>query len=239
MSQQPPETGKVVTRFAPRPTGFLHIGGARTALFNWLYARHFGGTLPAADRGHRPRALDRGRDRGDPRRAPLAGPRRRRAAGVPVRPRRAPCRGGPVAARRRAGLSLLRHARGARRDARDAPRPRAAPCATTGAGATATRPRRPPGVKPVVRLKAPRDGETVIAGPGPGRGAGRQRPARRHGAAALRRHADLHAVGRGGRPRHGHHPRHPRRRPPDQHLPPDASSTTRSAGRRPHSPTFR
>ena len=32
-----------VTRFAPSPTGFLHIGGARTALFNWLYARHCGG----------------------------------------------------------------------------------------------------------------------------------------------------------------------------------------------------
>ena len=34
---------KVVTRFAPSPTGFLHIGGARTALFNWLYAKRFGG----------------------------------------------------------------------------------------------------------------------------------------------------------------------------------------------------
>ena len=33
----------VVTRFAPSPTGFLHIGGARTALFNWLYAKHTGG----------------------------------------------------------------------------------------------------------------------------------------------------------------------------------------------------
>jgi glutamyl-tRNA synthetase len=39
MSQNP------VLRFAPSPTGMLHIGGARTALFNWLYARHTGGTF--------------------------------------------------------------------------------------------------------------------------------------------------------------------------------------------------
>ena len=36
-------TQNVVTRFAPSPTGYLHIGGARTALFNWLFARHHGG----------------------------------------------------------------------------------------------------------------------------------------------------------------------------------------------------
>ena len=39
------ETKKPVLRFAPSPTGMLHIGGARTALFNWLYARHTGGTF--------------------------------------------------------------------------------------------------------------------------------------------------------------------------------------------------
>lgn len=36
---------QVVTRFAPSPTGFLHIGGARTALFNWLFAKHYKGTF--------------------------------------------------------------------------------------------------------------------------------------------------------------------------------------------------
>jgi len=38
-------SSEVRVRFAPSPTGYLHIGGARTALFNWLYARHTGGTL--------------------------------------------------------------------------------------------------------------------------------------------------------------------------------------------------
>ena len=49
----------VVTRFAPSPTGFLHIGGARTALFNWLFARHHGGR-------HRLRIEDTDRERSTP-----------------------------------------------------------------------------------------------------------------------------------------------------------------------------
>ena len=39
------KTTPVRTRFAPSPTGFLHLGGARTALFSWAFARHFGGTF--------------------------------------------------------------------------------------------------------------------------------------------------------------------------------------------------
>jgi glutamyl-tRNA synthetase len=41
----PAMTDRIVVRFAPSPTGFLHIGGARTALFNWLYARGRGGKM--------------------------------------------------------------------------------------------------------------------------------------------------------------------------------------------------
>jgi glutamyl-tRNA synthetase len=39
------DRGAARLRFAPSPTGYLHVGGARTALFNWLYVRHFGGTF--------------------------------------------------------------------------------------------------------------------------------------------------------------------------------------------------
>ncbi|MFN3225987.1 MAG: glutamate--tRNA ligase [Hyphomicrobiales bacterium] len=45
MSQSGHSTPPIVTRFAPSPTGFLHIGGARTALFNWLYAKSVGGVM--------------------------------------------------------------------------------------------------------------------------------------------------------------------------------------------------
>ncbi len=58
----------VVTRFAPSPTGYLHIGGARTALFNWAYAKHHGGKMLL-----RIEDTDRGRSTDDAIDAILAG----------------------------------------------------------------------------------------------------------------------------------------------------------------------
>jgi glutamyl-tRNA synthetase len=45
MADSTNKTGTVRVRFAPSPTGYLHVGGARTALFNWLFAQHQGGTM--------------------------------------------------------------------------------------------------------------------------------------------------------------------------------------------------
>src|SRR3970040_2393963 len=61
-------TEKVRVRFAPSPTGYLHVGGARTALFNWLFARHHGGALIL-----RIEATDQPRSSEEPGRALLAG----------------------------------------------------------------------------------------------------------------------------------------------------------------------
>ena len=45
MTDKTRSDGAPIVRFAPSPTGYLHIGGARTALFNWLYARGRGGKI--------------------------------------------------------------------------------------------------------------------------------------------------------------------------------------------------
>ena len=115
-------TDSIVTRFAPSPTGFLHIGGARTALFNWLYARGRGGKMLL-----RIEDTDRERSTKEAIDAILDGLKwleldwdgdviyQFSRAGAPSRGRRA-------APGRRQGLSLLCHAGTARRDAQEGPR---------------------------------------------------------------------------------------------------------------------
>ena len=136
-------------RFAPSPTGQLHIGGARTALYNWLVARGQGGDAGPAHRGHRPRALDARERRADPRRAALAGDRLRRGADLAGLALRAPS-GGPAAACSTPATPTAR------------PRPpttsRPTRSATAPTAASAAR-REDEGA---VRLRVPDEGETVV-----------------------------------------------------------------------------
>ena len=152
----------VVTRFAPSPTGFLHIGGARTALFNWLYARHHGGRfLLRIEDTDRARSTDEAvcailngltwlvlDSDGEPvfqssraaRHAAVA--HELLAAGGAYRCYCTPEELAEMrSAARAAGLSTRYDGRWRDRDPTEAPR----------------------GVPPVIRFKAPRAGETVIA----------------------------------------------------------------------------
>jgi glutamyl-tRNA synthetase len=154
-------SGPVITRFAPSPTGFLHIGGGRTALFNWLYARHHGGKMLL-----RIEDTDRERSTAAAINAIIDGltwlgltwdgeivfqhgraARHRQAAEQLLAAGRAyRCYATPEEltemreAARREGRSKLYDGRWRHRDPAEAP----------------------PGVKPVIRLKAPETGETVI-----------------------------------------------------------------------------
>ena len=151
----------VVTRFAPSPTGFLHIGGARTALFNWLYARHTGGKFLL-----RIEDTDRSRSTEPAIEAILDGlswlglhwdgdvtyqfSRAARHAEVArqmlAEGKAYYCYASPQeldemrAAQRKAGLPMRYDGRWRDRDPKEAP----------------------PGVSPVIRLKAPQTGRTVI-----------------------------------------------------------------------------
>ena len=155
----------VITRFAPSPTGYLHIGGARTALFNWLYAQHTGGKfllrIEDTDRARSTEAAIAAIHR----RAEMAGPRLGGRAGLSVRA------GG--AASRRWRTNFWKRARpiAAMRRRKNWPpcasarRKRAARPAMTAPGATAARKDWPKGKPYAVRLKAPHEGETVVARP--------------------------------------------------------------------------
>jgi glutamyl-tRNA synthetase len=151
----------VVARFAPSPTGFLHIGGARTALFNWLFAKHHGGVFRL-----RIEDTDRARSTEEAVQAIIDGlrwlgldwdgeivfqsqrfERHAEAARRLLQEGRAyhcyasPAELAEMRERARAeGRAMLYDGRWRDRDPAEAP----------------------PGVPPVIRLKAPREGETVV-----------------------------------------------------------------------------
>ncbi len=151
----------VVTRFAPSPTGYLHIGGARTALFNWLYARHHGGRFVL-----RIEDTDRARSTEDAVRAIFDG---LRWLGVDWD-------GEPISqfARRdlhTAAVDRLLAAGNAYHcyatpdelaAMRDQARAEGRPVRYDGRWRDRDAAEAPAGVPPVVRLRAPQDGETVI-----------------------------------------------------------------------------
>ena len=98
-------------RFAPSPTGYLHVGGARTALFNWLYARHLGGTLILRIEDTDLEALHAGDGRWHSRWPALAGHRLGRRSVLPDRAHAALSRGGRAPDQQRSCVLLLLHER--------------------------------------------------------------------------------------------------------------------------------
>jgi glutamyl-tRNA synthetase len=151
----------IITRFAPSPTGLLHIGGARTALFNWLFARHTGGQF-------RLRIEDTDRERSTKEavdaifrslewlelfwdeepvfQAARAERHQAEAMRLLAQGRAYPCYASPEELQdmrekaRREGRPVGYDGRWRGRDPKDAP----------------------PGVRPVIRFKAPREGDTVV-----------------------------------------------------------------------------
>ncbi len=154
-------TDRVVTRFAPSPTGYLHIGGARTALFNWLYARKTGGKmLLRIEDTDRERSTDAaveaiieglhwlGLDADEP---PVSqferAPRHREVAEELVA----------------AGKAYYCYATPAELDEmREKAKAEKRPPRYDGRWRDRDPSEAPAGVKPVIRIKAPLDGETVV-----------------------------------------------------------------------------
>ncbi len=154
-------TTPVVTRFAPSPTGFLHIGGARTALFNWLYARHTGGKMLL-----RIEDTDRQRSTDEATAAILDG-----LAWLGLN-----CDGEPVSQFERAdrhravaeelvarGEAYYCYSSQEELEAmREKARAEGRPPRYDGTWRDRDPSEAPEGVKPVIRIKTPRDGETVV-----------------------------------------------------------------------------
>ncbi|MBC00350.1 MAG: glutamate--tRNA ligase [Rhodobacteraceae bacterium] len=151
----------VVTRFAPSPTGFLHIGGARTALFNWLYAKRFGGKMLL-----RIEDTDRSRSTQDAVDAILDGLTWLGLDwdGEPISQyARAGCHQEVAKALIDAGQAYYCYATPEElAEMRETARAAGRPPRYDGRWRDRDPSEAPSGVKPAVRLKAPLDGETVI-----------------------------------------------------------------------------
>jgi glutamyl-tRNA synthetase len=165
-------TKPVVTRFAPSPTGYLHIGGARTALFNWLYAKHTGGMFLL-----RIEDTDRERSTEAATQAIIDGLRWlglqwdgeivhqfARAGRHAEVAREMLARGQAYQCYLSADeLKAMQEAIAAERDlARQEKRPPRGPQKVMSPWRDRDPSEAPAGVTPTIRLKAPRDGETVI-----------------------------------------------------------------------------
>jgi glutamyl-tRNA synthetase len=151
----------VVTRFAPSPTGYLHIGGGRTALFNWLYARHTGGKmLLRIEDTDRERSTDAATAaildglswlglhwEGEPISQFERAPRHREVAEELVR----------------RGKAYYCYASQAElEEMREKARAEGRPPRYDGRWRDRDPAEAPAGVKPVIRIKAPQEGETVV-----------------------------------------------------------------------------
>ncbi|KAF0139242.1 MAG: glutamyl-tRNA synthetase [Rhodospirillaceae bacterium] len=135
----------VITRFAPSPTGFLHIGGARTALFNWLYARRRGGRFFL-------RIEDTDRVRSTPEAVNAVIQSARVTRHVAVAQQLQDC-----------GMAYRCYCTPEELAAmREAARQAGRPVGYDGHWRERNPATAPPGALPVLRLRAPREGETVI-----------------------------------------------------------------------------
>jgi glutamyl-tRNA synthetase len=154
-------SSRIVTRFAPSPTGFLHIGGARTALFNWLYSRRHGGTMLL-------RIEDTDRERSTPEaiEAIIDGLTWLGITweGEPTYQFARAARHAEVARQMVAdGKAYHCYATPAELDEmREKAKAEGRPMRYDGRWRDRDPATAPPGVKPVIRLRAPQEGETVV-----------------------------------------------------------------------------
>ncbi|MEQ1955599.1 glutamate--tRNA ligase [Mesorhizobium sp. CN2-181] len=151
----------VVTRFAPSPTGYLHIGGARTALFNWLYAKHTGGRMLL-----RIEDTDRERSTDAATAAILDGLTwlGLKWDGEPISQfERAPRHRDVAEELVRLGKAYYAYETPAELDAmREKARAEGRPPRYDGSWRDRDQSEAPPGVKGAIRIKAPHEGETVV-----------------------------------------------------------------------------